>query len=324
MLFDLRPKEKLSDLYDRKDEYKTMKEQLNSGSWVVVLGKRMTGKTSLIKTYSNENHGIYINLLGEKSISALSSKLAAHAGIRLQEFAVSAGMASFKWTRLTEELFSRIDSNIVVLDEVQGISSPNFLNLLKNVWDSYRKIRFIFSGSYIGLMRNLLYPDAASPLYGRSPYKLVLSPFTSDESYSFLQAGFGELNKEIQEKEAKEVVTKLNGYVGWLTYYGNMRCIRRLDHEKALDLTIKEGIKIVISELNAFLKGRNRSLYVKALRKAADGCSWSDVKRATNANNKVVTEILQRLKAAMIIDEEDGLYTIGGPLMRRAIVTLRY
>jgi len=186
-----------------KDEYKTMKEQLNSGSWVVVLGKRMTGKTSLIKTYSNENHGIYVIFLVEKSISALSSKLAAHAGIRLQEFAVSAGMASFKWTRLTEELFSRIDSNIVVLDEVQGISSPNFLNLLKNVWDSYRKIRFIFSGSYIGLMRNLLYPDAASPLYGRSPYKLVLSPFTSDESYSFSSSWIQRVEQRDTGKRSK-------------------------------------------------------------------------------------------------------------------------
>jgi len=69
---------------------------------------------------------------------------------------------------------------------------------------------------------------------------------------------------------------------------------------------------------------RNRSLYVKVLRKAADGCSWSDVKRATNANNETVTEILQRLKAAIIIDEEDGFYRIGDPIMRRAIINLRY
>jgi len=41
-----------------------------------------------------------------------------------------------------------------------------------------------------------------------------------------------------------------------------------------------------------------------------------------NSNNKVVTEILQRLKATMIIDEEDGFYRVGDPIMRRAIINL--
>jgi len=53
-------------------------------------------------------------------------------------------------------------------------------------------------------------------------------------------------------------VSALNGYVGWLTYYGNFRCIRGRSREVALEEVLAEGKKIVEEELESFLKGRDK------------------------------------------------------------------
>ncbi len=63
MLFDLRPKEALRDLFGREEEYEELARLVRSRSWACVLGKRMTGKTSLVKTFAKENSGLYVNLL---------------------------------------------------------------------------------------------------------------------------------------------------------------------------------------------------------------------------------------------------------------------
>ncbi|MGQ9691851.1 MAG: ATP-binding protein, partial [Thermoproteota archaeon] len=85
MLFDLRPKETHKELFGRDEEYSELSRLTNSGLWVVVIGKRMTGKTSLIKTFANEKGGIYINLMGVKSVEDVARRLTAESGIRLDE-----------------------------------------------------------------------------------------------------------------------------------------------------------------------------------------------------------------------------------------------
>jgi AAA+ ATPase superfamily predicted ATPase len=63
MIFDLHPKENIKDLFGRNDEYKEL-ERLVKTEWVVVLGRRMVGKSSLVKTFIKEHDGIYVNLSG--------------------------------------------------------------------------------------------------------------------------------------------------------------------------------------------------------------------------------------------------------------------
>ncbi len=322
MLFDLRPKDNLKELYDRREEYAELSRLVEAGSWVVVLGKRMTGKTSLIKTYSSGNKGVYVNLLGTKGIQAFTSKLMGESGFTLRELELNLKLFGVKWTRVAENIFSRLKNKLIVLDEVQEVCSPHFLKLLKSVWDSQRGISFVFSGSLVGLVKALVEPGSTSPLYGRSPAKLVLKPFSRDTSQDFLEAGFQENGFTITQNELQEVVDLLDGYVGWLTYYGHSRCVRRMDHKSALEHTLKEGTKIALSELKQFLKGRQRQLYVRSLRVMSVGARWSDVKRATGANSKVVTQIISTLKNAMIVDEHQGLYTIDDPIFRRAATML--
>ena len=190
MLFDLKPKEKLKDLFDRKEEYRELSRLVNSGSWVAVLGKRMTGKTSLIKTFARQNHSVYINLLGAKGLEDLARKLAEESGFRLEEAGISLKLFHAKWTKVAGDAFSRLKDRVIVLDEVQEVASPYLLKVLKGAWDTYKELRIVFSGSYIGILRGLLNPDSTSPLYGRRPAQIVLKIFSRETSKDFLIAGF--------------------------------------------------------------------------------------------------------------------------------------
>lgn len=94
--------------------------------------------------------------------------------------------------------------------------------------------------------------------------------FLKLDSWSILKLIF-------KEAEIEEAIEKLNGYVGWLTYYGNFRCVRKLSHEEALNETIREGCKVLIDELSHFLRGRQKELYIKVLRLARNGARWSEI-----------------------------------------------
>jgi len=324
MLFDLRPKERLKDLFDRTEEYAELSRLVDAGSWVAVLGKRMTGKTSLIKTYAKENDGVYINLMGARGIEHLARKIMAESGFRLEEVGIDLKLLHIKWTRVVEETFSKLKHKVIVLDEIQEVSSPYLFRVLKNAWDTHRELRIIFSGSYMGILKGLLHPDASSPLYGRRPAKIILRPFSNETSRRFLMAGFRQHGHvEVTSKELEEAVERLDGYAGWLTHYGNFRLTRKLPHEEALRETTDEGSKTLVLELNKFLRNRRKDIYAKVLRMAVVGARWSDIKKEVVVNNKVLSDILHSLTAAMLVEEKAGYYWIADPLLKEAVRLLR-
>ncbi len=58
-----------------------------------------------------------------------------------------------------------------------------------------------------------------SPLYGRIMDELTLEPFSREKSMEFLRLGFRQYGVDVDENEVREVVDRLDGIVGWLTYY---------------------------------------------------------------------------------------------------------
>jgi len=84
MLFDLHPKESRKDLFGRDDEYKEL-ERLLKSEWVVVLGRRMVGKSSLVKTFIKEHDGIYVNLSGKREFKDFILSIASQSGYYLKE-----------------------------------------------------------------------------------------------------------------------------------------------------------------------------------------------------------------------------------------------
>lgn len=226
MLFDLRAKERKEELFGRDDELMDTQRLIEAGKWVVVLGSRMTGKSSLVKTAGFElsKQGyrfLYVNLLGVRNAEGFVSALidAINRSKSLFEktkdlfsmvdgLQIGVGGLSLKVSRKTLHTASDIflalgllkENVVIALDEVQELSSfsGRLLEILGRVFATYRNISFIFTGSMFGLMRILLEPSAKSPLYGRPPARIVLNPFTADAATEFLHAGFSELGIETQ------------------------------------------------------------------------------------------------------------------------------
>ncbi|GBC73844.1 hypothetical protein HRbin04_01251 [archaeon HR04] len=220
------------------------------------------------------------------------------------------------------------DCLVIELDEVQELSSisNHLLPLLANIFNTYPKIVFIFTGSIFGLMKALLEPRSTSPLYGRSPARLYLQPFTKEKAIEFLRRGFNEYNKPIKDIEM-EAVERLDGIPGWLTLYGNNVAVRNIPHRIALEETVAEGTKIVKDELEHFLEGRDRILYITALKAMAISARWRDVKnvietrRGGSVNDATIYNIIENLKAAMLIGEDEGVYVVKDPILRSLLLT---
>jgi AAA+ ATPase superfamily predicted ATPase len=339
MLFDLRPKESRKDLFGRERELLEL-ERLTESEWVAVVGARMTGKTSLVKTFVAEKSRrddtlvLYLNLLGARGIRDFLARLSEALSCRVTSREISLKLPFLEATqasRLVENLFSQLRTTrrrvMIALDEVQElyrVSGP-FLKLLKMIHDSYPNVSFIFTGSMFGLMRVLLQPEVSSPMYGRRPAKVELAPFSEETSLAFLRKGFRELGVSAEEEELREAVGALDGYVGWLTYYGNFRGIRRMSRAAALEEVVNEGKKVVGQELRNFLKGRGEEAYLTVLRSAALGARWSEIKKALESsfggfNNKRISDILRTLTASMLVEKRGEVYVVPDPVLRRIVL----
>ena len=354
-LFDLNPKESPKELFGRDKELDELVRLIKARRWVAVLGPRMVGKTSLIKVANKslETAGIkavYVNLWGAKRtqglLNALAHGLNSSKGL-LQKIRESVGRIegvslglgglsislSKKPMRTAWDLFSVIGREAgecaIELDEVQELAviSGNLLKLLANVFNTYPNVVFVFTGSMFGLMKTLLEPGPTSPLYGRSPAKLYLEPFDGRQAANFLRKGFEEYHVTIGEDLLAEAVERLDGVPGWLTLYGNNVAVRKLPHHEALEETVSEGAKIVKGELEHFLEGRDRVAHLAALKAAAISARWSEVKGALETvkgyavNDATVYAILKCLKAAMLVNEKDGVYRVNDPMLRTVMLT---
>ncbi len=61
MLFDLRPKEKREEIFDREKEFKELERSIERYPLTLLLGIRRVGKSSILRAYLNENPGILID-----------------------------------------------------------------------------------------------------------------------------------------------------------------------------------------------------------------------------------------------------------------------
>jgi AAA+ ATPase superfamily predicted ATPase len=363
MFFDLGPKDRKEELFGRDEEISEMLRLLTLGNWIVVLGPRMTGKTSLVKVTLSElqkrekkYETLYLNLRGTRSIRGLLESLAESINanqdilsktkkflanvksIHVGPDGLTLERDSSKPTVTLLSLFGVLDRSekkyVIALDEVQVLApvSGPLLALLANVFTSYNNIKFIFTGSQIGLIKALLDPTtSSSPMFGRPPAEIRLKPFPRKTSEAFISSGLKQCRVDaLSQDRLLEVESKLDGIAGWLTMFGNFYGIRRLGYEKALGKTLSEGRKIALSELENFLKGRNRSNYMAVLKtikgSGSLGSSWSEIKRGAemllkngDINNKTITSTLDSLVDAEILMDLEGRYRIIDPLLVEAV-----
>lgn len=355
MLFDLNPKESPKELFGREEELDELVRLLKARRWVAVLGPRMVGKTSLVKVANTriDQNAVYLNLWGAKGtqglLNALVHGLNSSRGMlqkvkdgieRIEGLSVGPGGVSVaapkKPLRTMWDLLSIIGRQkgnyVIELDEVQELAviSGHLLKMLANIFNTYPNMTFVFTGSIFGLMKTLLEPKSSSPLYGRSPAKLYLRPFERREAVGFLNKGFDEYDMKVPPDLVTSVIEeRLDGIPGWLTLYGNNATVRRMPFESALKETVSEGLKIVREELEHFFEGRDRSAHLAALKAAATSARWSEIKgaiearRRSPANDATVYNVLEGLKAAMLVDELERVYRVGDPMLRTLLLTTK-
>jgi AAA+ ATPase superfamily predicted ATPase len=362
MLFEPRPKESRSELFNREKELTDLEFYVKSGSPLILcLGVRRIGKTSLLKVFLNENNYPHIFINARKlseyqySVSGLyklfsealnqmriSSKLVDYlkslSGIKISALGTGFNI-EFDWRRRSPSLTSLLERLneyagerntyfLIVIDEVQelrflrGHNKLDFRQIMAYCYDNLRNIKFVLSGSEVGLLYDFLeFDNYASPLYGRVRDEIVLSRFSKEDSIRFLEMGFNEAGMHPPKTILEEVVNVLNGIPGWLAFYGYKAVQnKRFD---VLDRVLEEAIEMASGELDKII--RYGKFYKHILRAIAMGYkNWSAIKRGievwtgTRVHNKTLYYSLGRLMNLSILIKENEKYEFADPIHREA------
>jgi AAA+ ATPase superfamily predicted ATPase len=331
-LFDLRPKSRREDLFDRERELSELYRGIERGyPVVVVLGVRRIGKTSILRVFLNEVDGVYIDMRGVVRRSdlevRLTDSLTSSLG-RLRRFLegirgveISGLSLEIRWrgrdsvglAGLLTEMNRKGGRFVVVLDEVQSVRPPlsaELRNLIAYTYDNLENITFILAGSEVGLLRDFLgYEEPESPLYGRAAYEVVVERFSKEESREFLMRGFREEGVSPPPEVVDEAVNFFDGIIGWLVLFGR----RYVDGFRDVGVVRNMAVELAVEELSK-LSPRERMV----LKAVASGCkSWSQVRRFITEKygltipNATLTRLINKLEKLSIIknyDFQDPVY----------------
>jgi AAA+ ATPase superfamily predicted ATPase len=351
VLFDLNPKEKLKDLYDRKDELKSLAESLEHDERLIIIyGLRRVGKTSLIHTFLSKKDFPYIFIdVKEIYFEHASVPISILHKVILEEFArfiTRLGLENEleKFEEVESDSLTNLLKNvnqwcktknlnfIIALDEAQYLrfgGRVKFDGIIAWSVDNLSNITYILTGSEIGMLKDFLkYEDVDAPLYVRFRNEIFLNRFDKDTSVSFLSKGFEEYGIKIDKTELDDAVDKINGIIGWLTYYGHYRSIKKLNHKKAIEMVFNDGSKIMARELEQLI-ARSRKRYVVVLQAIAKDINrWSDIKtyvtiKVGKISDTILNSLLQDLVKFGIIEKEQETYKIIDPIILYTVKKLK-
>ncbi len=359
MLFDLRPKDSRSNLFDREAELGKVVEYVGRLGLPItlVLGFRRVGKSSLILVTLKELGlpSIYIDLRKFEERQYLSYRdfvlelqrevnnlvrrfprlldfLGNISGVSIMGDQVLLSWKSNDRVSLASLLDAVNDwaSNgiVVVLDEAQELIKArgfNILPILAYAYDNLRNVRFIISGSKMGLLyRFLKVKDPESPLFGRAMGIVELVPFTREQVAEFLRCGFKELGIEFSDFD--RLYERLGGIPGWLTYFG-LKYYEYRDLDRALNETVNYATMLIRQEFENFLadKAIARDRYLTIMRIVSRECAgWGEIKNGLEvtlgmeiSDSRISEYLRQLLDSAWIIKLNDK-YCSAEPLIGMA------
>ncbi len=349
MLFDLSPKEKKADLFDRRREMAELSKAVGRNErLIVVYGVRRIGKTSLLRSFLSDKEFFSLFLDIRKIYNVHRRTVPANAFYENVVEGVTALMDQLGISveeQITALSFSKLDdltsllSNIdrwcsskkmrflLVLDEAQYLrfsKRVSYDGLIAWSIDNLKSITFILSGSEVGLLKEMLdYSSVKAPLYGRLKSEIVLDRLKTDESREFLVRGFKEQSMDVKETEMAEILDDIDGMIGWLTYYGYFRTVKGLGHKDALAEVFAEGSKVALAEVDTLIKG-SKKRYTAIISAVANGMdTWSGIHAYAAAKaGKIPDSVLDKLLASLIkfsIIEKtaEGKYRIIDPVIKR-------
>lgn len=341
MLFDLKPKEKLKDFFNYREELNSLINHLNDNTTrlIVLRGLRRTGKSSLLRVALSETKLKHL-LVDARELTSLSRRsfeskllveLKSIKGLpaSLLDRIESIEMGVRVSTKKREDLWGLLKeiNPLIAVDEIQMLKGTGVDAFFAAVFDN-TNCKIILTGSEIGVLESFLGKDnPTSPLFGRLYREIRTHPFNSEQSKEFLMAGTDEADIHLDEKMIEKAVEELDGIVGWLTMFGNLTLSVKPD--VALKRTVKEGALLAYSELRSFLDGRMQAKgrYLSMLRLLAKGgMSWSNLKRSLQIElNEIIsdsqfTNYLNSLVDYGFVVKSEGAYEIPDPLLKKALL----
>ncbi len=349
MLFDLRPKQRREDIFDRKKEFGELERSVKTYPMTLLLGIRRVGKSSILRAYLNENPGILIDcrelyaesghITKEDLIRELQSKGNLLQRI-LSKFKVSLDLKFLKLKpkeaslreifRELNEIGEKTGGFIIAFDEAQYLrfygsrGGKELLALFAHAYDSLPNLRIILTGSEVGLLHDFLgIGDYNSPLYGRAAGEVYIEPFEPEVSREFLKEGFREASIDVPEEVIDRAVGTLDGIPGWLVLFG-VEYLGSRDFEKAIGRTLETARGLILGELREL--ERRTSRYVEILRAIALGYNrWSILRdylevKGVRTPEPRLYELLKNLRKMGWITEKNGTYQLTDPLTKIALL----
>ena len=217
---------------------------------------------------------------------------------------------------------------VIAVDEAQELSKVtwvDFNSLLAYAYDNLSHIKFLLSGSEVGVLdRFLRINDPEAPLFGRYIRFVSTRRLSPDEALDFLRRGFEQYGVKPSEDFLIRVVNELDGVIGWLTYIGHQYVS---EGRQSLDDVLESAITMALSELRNFLMNRSPR-YKVLLRELFVRRSWRELRAALEVaegraiNDKVLYVLLRELIDHGIVERVDDEYVIADPILRRAVLRL--
>jgi len=320
-IFDPYPKDSREYFYDNEEVLNDVEKLLQGKFWPLILGPKRVGKTSIAKIVSKELNGVFVDASGIKSLKEFGNLL-------LNNLYVSRLQIDLKLFRIEiqkrpvtgiQNLLAKLDDTIIVIDEVQNITTPWFISVLSTAYNT-SNVRFAFTGSMIGLSKILTGESKGKKISfqfkGRPIVKMEVSPFDDKKSEEFLKYGMRKCNIEINEEEIYDAVKTYRGIVGWLTYYGNFRSLG-YSHEKAKEIVNEIAKSIIADEIKQF--GELERAILKSLSMTKE-INWTDLKKITESltGRKIedwsFNHALEQLIAARLVFKKNSEYSLIDPM----------
>ncbi|MFP3236751.1 MAG: ATP-binding protein [Vulcanisaeta sp.] len=363
MLFDLEPKSTKVDLFDFEMELNSVINGITNERIIVIRGLRRTGKTSLMRVALNESGYPYIYLDPRFPTRPTQSDFAKLLERGIRNLLKSSGslidrikeaLSEIDWVRFTiaplsvelkpnkmrrigitelldsiNDLGSELGMPIVIaIDEAQELSKITWINfnaLLAYAYDNLKYVRFLLTGSEVGVLdRFLKIRDPQAPLFGRYIRFINTRRLSPDESMEFLKRGFEQYGIKPNEELLMLIVNELDGVIGWLTYIGHQLAV---EGKRSLDEVLESAIELALGELRNFLTGRS-ARYRILIKQLTVKRNWRELKSLIESaegkalNDKSLYVLLKELMDHGIVEKVNNEYVLSDPILRRAALRL--
>lgn len=258
--------------YDREKEIKELQRlddmANNTAQFTVLMGRRRTGKTTLMTEALKERSYLYF-FIGKKAeqIQCLDFQKQVESVLGLH---VHGQISSF--ATLLEEIliYSKLHKTTVIIDEFQRLSDigDGIISDIQRVWDKHQSeahIHLIACGSIYNMMKRI-FEDRNEPLFGRKTARIDLKPFST----SVLKQILHDYNPNFTPEDLLMLYAITGGVAKYVAQLMDDGCKTWEDMIRDVcrpsSIFLEEGTELLVGEF-----GRKFQIYYSILQLIASG-----------------------------------------------------